>query len=42
MNSAGTLAVALGRLEAILISLPADAFIERFEEVVLARNAEAR
>ena len=36
------LAVAPSWLEAILIPLPADAFIERFEKVVLERNAEAR
>jgi hypothetical protein len=36
------MAVALGRLGAILIPLPADALIERFEEVVFERNAEAR
>lgn len=36
------MAVAPGRLEAILIPLPADGFVERFEEVVLERNAEAR
>jgi hypothetical protein len=30
------------RLGAILIPLSADAFIERFEEIVFQRNAEAR
>lgn len=30
------------RLGAVLIPLTADAFIERFEEVVFERNAEAR
>jgi hypothetical protein len=35
------MAVTLGRLEAIVIPLLADALIDRFEEVVLERNAEA-